>query len=147
MNLDALIPDALIPENLVFNIDNDVSEIEFNIFHNFPEVNTKIDKLSYFITLNDDRVFYCHNSDFDMWSDTGSNIYQPKIELESYTDDNLDIYLSVYSIHLSKKRLTNNSSDKVKLHLILPFDYNNNITLLQVIIKSKNLITTNKLYM
>ncbi len=139
--------DTLIPENLVFNVGDDVSEFELNIFHKFPEVNTKIDKLSYFITLNNDRVFYDNENEFDLWSDTGSNVYCPKLELESYIDDNADNYLSVYSICLSKKRLTINPLDKVKLHLILPFDWHTSISLLQVVTWSKDsTVVSNDLY-
>src|SRR6185369_14274853 len=100
------------PEGLVYDINENVG-YHLVIVHRFSEVNTKTDELSYYITLNDDRIFY---PDFE---EQFTNIYQP--ELISITQNSENEYVSVYFINVLRSKITENSSDKVRLNLILPF--------------------------
>jgi hypothetical protein len=111
-------------EGLVYDITDENSVFQLTIVHKFSEVNTKIDELSYYITLNGDRTFYLNYPDQDQDQDQeqySSNIYQP--ELLSTTQNSEYEYVSVYLINLLRLEITFDSSDSVKLNLILPFDH------------------------
>jgi hypothetical protein len=110
-------------DEVVYNCTDKFSVYELIICHKFPKVNTKIDELSYYITVNGDRVFYEKNEELD------SNIYQPEL---IRTEQEEDFYVSIYKIKCDRSMLTEKSSDTVKLNLILPFDHNINILNLSV---------------
>ncbi len=103
---------SLDDNGLVYNCSDKFSIYELVLSHKFSEVNTKIDEFSYYITVNGNRE--------------DSNIYQP--ELVSREKDE-DFYISVYRVELEYSK---NSSDSIKLNLILPFDHKTNILNLTV---------------
>jgi len=114
---------SLDQEKLVYKCRNDVSRYKITVIHKFSTVNTHIDSLAYYITVNNNKVFYNE-------SDTIST-YFPELVSTTQNDDE---YISVYLINLLCSKLTQNPSDEVKMNLILPFDHNINIISLDMFI-------------
>lgn len=99
---------------------NQYSSYMIIVCHKFPEVNSKIDELAYYITLNKNRIFY----ENDQNSELDSNIYYPDL-ISTFKDENC--YISEYKIDLLRSKITNNLSDSVHLNIILPYDHDINI--------------------
>jgi len=96
---------------------NDIYGYELIIEHNFSEIDLLSDKLSYFITVNKDKIFLNE-------SDTVA-IYYPELRQRQEMNS---IYKSTYFIPSIKCLETDKvKTDKVKIKLILPFDYKTNI--------------------
>ena len=120
---------SLDPERLVYKYHG--PNYKIILVHKFPKVDTNIDSLSYYITINGDKVSYNE-------SDTCA-IYRPELVSTSQVDDINPYYISTYSISLLLTKLTKDPSDEVKLNLILPFDHKRNIIELQMFsIKDQN---------
>ena len=104
------------------------TEHKFIILHRFSEINTGLDTLAYYITVNGDRLYDKSNND--------RSIYTPELISTDACDSSDEcIYKSTYTIKFSEmpflliqdNNLDVNININIKLKLILPFDYKNNI--------------------
>ncbi len=109
---------SLYPQHLVYKCEiTNNYRYKLIVVHIFPDVDMQIEKLSYYITVNGDKVFYDE-------TDTCA-VYRPElISTKTRADDSL--YVSEYNIK-SINKLTQNTSDEVKINLLLPFDHESNI--------------------
>lgn len=92
--------------------------LDLVIIHRFPEVDTKIDSLLYFMTINGDK-FYNELEE--------TSVFFPNlIRTEKVSEDT---YKSTYSVTFSDKidQEIDYESDDIKLYLVLPFDYRTSI--------------------
>ncbi len=121
---------SLDPTQLVYKCDNTDGEYQLIIVHRFPEVDMRIEKLSYYITVNGNKVLYDN-------SDT-STVYCPDL-ISTVMDEDYSFYTSTYKIH-SLNKLTQNTSNEVKINMLLPFDHETNILSITMF-KIKNLLT------
>jgi len=109
--------------NLTYQCDNDdISQYYLIIIHKFLKIDTYIDSLSYYISVNGDKVFY-NESDIIA-------IYKPKLLSTDVNNDDKS-YTSVYSIP-SLVKLIRDPLDKIKLNLLLPFDHKFSIISLEL---------------
>ncbi len=98
---------------LVYSYNNHLIN-QIIISHKFPSIDTNLNKLVYYITINDDNV---HNG-------------KPKLLSTVMLSEN--IYTSIYTIP-SMSSMPNEidksdeNNDSIKLILLFPFDYNLNI--------------------
>lgn len=105
----------------VYNCDN-LDPVNLVVIHRFPEVNTKLDSLMYYITINGDKVY-------NQSEDTSS--FLPN--LISTTKISEDVYKSVYSLPLilSDDKLNDQNKSAmgqiIKVHVVFPFDYKTSI--------------------
>ncbi len=97
---------------LVHRCNNtEINGYQLVVSHKFSEVDMNIDKLSYYITVNGDKIFYDD-------SDTCA-VYHPEL-ISTFMEN--DRYISIYKIHPLDK-LTQNTSNEVKINILLPFDH------------------------
>lgn len=103
---------------LVYKCDDKILAYDLVINHRFSEVDSHIDELSYYITVNNDRVFNNSSNEMDINS---LNIYKPDhLTTVKISDDS---YISLYKIKFTRNKITQNTSDEVNINLILPFDH------------------------
>lgn len=107
-----------------YNCDN-LDPVNLVVIHRFPEVNTKLDSLLYYITINGDKVY-------NQSEDTSS--FLPNLISTAKISE--DVYKSVYSLPLM---LSDVSDDKlndqnklamgqiIKVHVVFPFDYRTSV--------------------
>jgi hypothetical protein len=84
------------------------------ISHRFPKVDSEMENLFYYITINDHKIY----------TDIPELLNTSKI-FNSYNSEN-DIYTSMYKITI-KETIKETIDDNLKLTLVLPFDYNRSI--------------------
>lgn len=94
----------------------DIDGYQIIIIHKFPEVDLLTEKISYYVTVNEDKIFLNEN-------DTDA-IYYPELMITSM-ENNLS-YKSIYNIPTLEK-LFKYKNDEVRINLILPFDCDSNI--------------------
>jgi hypothetical protein len=110
---------SLDPYGLIYNCDNEqITAYKLVVIHKFQKIDSYIGSLSYYITLNNNRVFYESESEHAL--EHASNIYLPEL---INTVENNGIYTSTYTIPFILNKITKKSSDEVKLNLILPYDH------------------------
>lgn len=121
-NLILLEPLKIQDNFIKYKSDNKYKSYKLIIKHIYHDIDLYIDELSYYITLNNERIF-CNKENLDE-SKQYSNIYKPTLISKIKNEDS---YISIYQINFSSSKIIKKFSDEVKIILILPFDNKINI--------------------
>lgn len=111
-----------------YKCDKNCTDYKLIIIHEYPVVNTLIDELEYYLTIEGDRVFHedLIVKKTKMTKLKNSNIYKPVLESTTYIDN---CYKTIYAIHCP---INNTLDNDVHIHFNLPFDYKRNIKSLEL---------------